>query len=124
MVLSALRDVMPGILLVDDHPLFRQALRAVLGWAQPQFEIEEADTIKKACAILARKRDIQLVLLDLKMPDCVGYAGLLTLRSAFPQPSTIVISGSSDAETIKRAMSFGAAGSIAKSATHTEFTSP
>jgi DNA-binding NarL/FixJ family response regulator len=111
---------MKRLLLVDDHPLFRQALCAVLSWAQPDFVIDEADTLEKASATLSRKRDYELVLLDLKMPDCNGFSGLLTLRSNFPQLPIVVVSATSDETTVNRAIEFGAAGFIPKSSTHTE----
>ena len=75
---------MKRILLADDHPLFRQALRAVIAGSQPDFAVEEADTLEGAQRALQQMKDIELVLLDLKMPDCSGFGGLLTLRAAHP----------------------------------------
>jgi DNA-binding NarL/FixJ family response regulator len=114
---------MPRILLADDHPLFRQALSAVLTWSNPGFEIEEAGTLESAFNLLSKRSDITLVLLDLKMPDSPGFGGLLTLKSKYPLVPIIVVSAISDAETIDRAIEFGASGFIAKSATHNEIAS-
>ncbi len=111
---------MSRVLLADDHPLFRQALRAAVVLAQPQFTIEEAGTLEMARAALAREQDFVLVLLDLKMPDCVGFSGLLSLRSEFPQVPVVVVSSSESATTVSRAMAFGAAGFIPKSASINE----
>jgi DNA-binding NarL/FixJ family response regulator len=103
------------ILLVDDHPLFRQALRAVVNRAQPQLYICEAETLAGARAILARESNFEIVMLDLKLPDCCGFTGLMSLQSEYPQIPFTVVSSSADATTISRAMAFGAAGFIPKS---------
>ena len=109
---------MKRILLADDHPLFRQALRAVIAGSQPDFAIEETDTLEGAQRALQQMKDIELVLLDLKMPDCSGFGGLLTLRAAHPLLSIIVISASCDPSIVDRALRFGASGFIPKSATY------
>lgn len=109
---------MRRILLADDHPLFRQALHAVVAGAQPDFVIEEADTLAGAQRALQQMKDIELVMLDLKMPDCSGFAGLLTLRAAYPLLPIVIVSASNDAPVIDRAISFGASGFIPKSATY------
>ncbi len=106
---------MSRVLLADDHPLFRQALRAAVCSVQPQLTIEEVGTLQAARAALARHQDFALVLLDLKMPDCGGFMGLLTLRSEFPQIPTLVVSANESAATISRAITLGAAGYIPKS---------
>ena len=111
---------MTRILLADDHPLFRQALRAVIAGARPDFRVEEADTLEGAHKALKAMPDIELVMLDLKMPDSSGFAGLLTLRAAHPLLSIIVVSASNEPEIISRAINFGASGFIPKSATYAE----
>ena len=109
---------MRRILLADDHPLFRQALRAVIAGAQPDFVVEEADTLATAQRALQQMKDIELVMLDLKMPDCSGFAGLLTLRAAHPLLPIIIVSASNDAPIVDRAIGFGASGFIPKSASY------
>lgn len=111
---------MRRILLADDHPLFRQALRAVVAGVQPDFVVEETDTLEGAQRALAKFLDIELVMLDLKMPDCSGFAGLVTLRASHPHLPIIVVSASTDNEIVSRAMTFGASGFIPKSATYNE----
>lgn len=103
------------VLLVDDHPLFRRALRTVVQNVQPDLVIEEAETLEKARAVLARDADVLLILLDLNLPDCQGFNGLLNLESEFPQIPIAIVSSSSDPVTIRRAIAFGAAGFIPKS---------
>ena len=111
---------MGHVLLADDHPLFRQALQAVITRAQPQLAIIEVENLAGAKAALAAEPGIVLVLLDLKMPDCGGFAGLLALRADHPQLPIVIVSGSEDLGTINKAMAFGAAGFIPKSSTHIE----
>src|SRR5581483_4939738 len=111
---------MRRILLADDHPLFRQALRAVIAGAQPEFGVVEADTLDSAQQALNRMPDIELVMLDLKMPDSSGFAGLLTLRASHPLLSIIIVSASNDSEIVNRAINFGASGFIPKSAAYAE----
>jgi DNA-binding NarL/FixJ family response regulator len=111
---------MKRILLADDHPLFRQALRAVIAGAQPAFTVEEADTLESAQNALEKYQDIELVMLDLKMPDCRGFSGLLTLRALYPLLPIIIVSASQDSEIVSRAITFGAAGFIPKSATYAQ----
>lgn len=113
---------MSRILLVDDHPLFRQALSAVIKSAHPQLDICEAESLTGACALLAVSDDIRLVLLDMKMSDCEGFSGLLRLHGEFSQVPVVIVSTSCDTATVRRAMTFGAAGFIPKSASRAEIT--
>jgi DNA-binding NarL/FixJ family response regulator len=113
---------MDQILLVDDHPLFRQALQAVIARAAPQFAVIEAPNLTGARQLLSQNPDIKLVFLDLRMPDCGGFAGLLSLRAEFPQAPIVMVSASEDSATIGKAIAFGAIGFIPKSASNAEIT--
>jgi DNA-binding NarL/FixJ family response regulator len=106
---------MSQTLLVDDHPLFRQALRSVLRAAKAQLTIAEAETLASARAILGTHADIDLILLDMQLPDCEGFEGLLNLRSEFPQIPVVMVSANLDEGVASRALAFGAAGYIPKS---------
>lgn len=108
---------MPRVLLADDHPLFRAALTAAVRRVWPEAEVIEAQGLGAALqALAADVSGVSLLLLDLKMPDCDGFSGLLSLRQSYPAVPVVVVSGSEDAETIKKALAFGAAGFIPKSA--------
>ena len=107
---------MSHVLLVDDHPIFRHALRAIISRKQPHLSILEAETLAGARTVLAREPDVVLVLLDLKLSDCGGFTGLLSLKSEFSQVPVAVVSAKADTTTIKSAMALGAAGFIPKSA--------
>lgn len=107
---------MSSVLLVDDHPLFRHALRSVISRRHSQFSIHEAETLSGARAILARTPDIAMVLLDLKLSDSGGFNGLLSLKSEYPQIPIAIVSATADAAIVNGAMALGAAGFIPKSA--------
>ena len=105
---------MTRVLLADDHPLFRAALTAAVRRVRPEAEILEAETLAGALALLAQA-PVSLVLLDLRMPDCEGFAGLLALRAEHPAVPAAIVSGAEEPETVARALAFGAAGFIPKS---------
>lgn len=111
---------MTEVLLVDDHPLFRQALQTVIAKVRPELTIVEAQSLAGARAALGEHGGISLVLLDLKMRDCDGFAGLLGLRSEFPHTPIAIVSASDDPNTMGRAVAFGAVGFIPKIATQGE----
>ena len=104
------------IVIADDHPLFRAALGPALSRAAPDVPVEECSTLADARAALARG-SVDLLLLDLKMSDCDGFAGLVAVRSEHPAVPVVVVSASEDAATVRKALAFGAAGFIPKSAT-------
>ena len=103
-----------SVIIADDHPLFRGAMRLAIDGMFRSARITEASTIDEASAALARDGDIDLILLDLRMPGMSGYSGLSYLRSQYPGVPVIVVSGSSEQATIRRCLDFGAAGFIPK----------
>lgn len=104
------------ILLADDHPLFRDALRAAISRLWPECLIDEADSLGGASALLHSNPLVDLVLLDLKLPDCEGFSGLLALRAEFSQAPVVIVSATEDAATVSNAIAAGAQGFIPKSA--------
>lgn len=102
-------------LIIDDHPLFREALHAVVRIAYPTAETAEAHSIKDALERLAVDSAFDLALLDLAMPDVQGFDGLLQLRTRYPRLPVLVVSGHEDQKIIGEALSYGAAGYISKS---------
>jgi DNA-binding NarL/FixJ family response regulator len=109
---------MPGyrVIIVDDHPLFRDALKQTLTSAFPGIVIAEAGTLEAVSDTLASDRDFDLVLLDLKMPGVQGFSGLVFLRAQYPAVPIVVISASEEPHIIRRALDLGASGYIPKSA--------
>jgi DNA-binding NarL/FixJ family response regulator len=102
-------------LIVDDHPLFREALHSALRTAYPDVDTAEARTIAEALTHLAAPVPFDLALLDLNMPDVQGFEGLLQLRTRHPRLPIVVVSGHEEPRVIAEALSYGAAGFIPKS---------
>lgn len=104
-----------NIIIADDHPLFRGALRQTLETIFQQIAIHEAGTLEEVGGKLEISDDIDLVLLDLSMPGVRGFSGLLYLRAQYPSIPVVIVSASEDVPTIRRCMEFGASGFIPKS---------
>ncbi len=107
-------------LIVDDHPLFRDALQSAIALAYPTSTTHEAASISEAVEVLTRHPAMDLALLDLKIPGVRGFDGLLQLRTQFPKVPIVVISGVEEPRIVKEVISFGAAGFIPKSFKKTE----
>lgn len=101
------------IIIVDDHPLFRAALRQTL--AGDDTGVEEAGDLAALNAALEADRDCDLVLLDLNVPGAHGFSGLLLLRAQYPEVPVVVISAVDDPQVIRRTLELGAAGYLTKS---------
>jgi len=108
---------MDRFLIVDDHPLFREALHRAVKLACPQSEIAEATTLAAAVSLIRQSGPaFDLVLLDLSMPGTEGFEGLLEVRTNFPELPVLVVSSLDDARIVQQAMSYGIGGFIPKSA--------
>lgn len=102
------------VLIADDHPLFRDALRQVVVATLPDHAISEADTFDAAMAKAAGDQ-LDLILLDINMPGMNGFAGLISLRNHVPATPVVVVSADEAGETVSQAMALGASGFIPKS---------
>ncbi|QYK00156.1 response regulator transcription factor [Shewanella psychrotolerans] len=106
-----------NIIIADDHPLFRNALRQALSGSFANTNWFEADSADALQALLEQtETNYDMVLLDLQMPGSHGYSTLIHLRTHFPELPVVVISAHEDAMTISRAVHYGSAGFIPKSA--------
>ena len=103
------------IVIVDDHPLFRGALRQAIGSLLPQSRVVEADGLDELTATLSAEKDVDLILLDLTMPGVQGFSGLIALRAQHPSVPVVIVSATEEASVIRNAMGFGASGFIPKS---------
>jgi len=103
------------VLIADDHPLFRTALRGALGSMLPGAVVHEADSFPALKAAVAAHPDLDLILLDLDMPGVRGFASLLWLRGEHPSVPIVIVSGQAQPALMRRAMDFGASGFIPKS---------
>ncbi len=106
---------MPSLLIADDHPLFRAALRSAAADAVAALQVREADSLDGVLAALEREPDTDLVLLDLHMPGNHGLAGLAAIRAQHPGVAVVVVSANDDPRVIRRALDHGAAGYLPKS---------
>jgi DNA-binding NarL/FixJ family response regulator len=113
---------MTAILIVDDHPLFVEALKLVIQGAFPDASVSEATSIASARAILDENSAFDLVLLDLSMPGTRGLEGLIALRSLHPKLPIVVVSALEDPRIIHEVMTCGAAGFISKSTRGSELS--
>jgi DNA-binding NarL/FixJ family response regulator len=104
------------VLIVDDHPLFRDALKVAVSQALPGVQINEADSVDSLFAALDNNSDLELLLLDLNMPGAHGFSALVQARAHYPTVPVIVISAQDEASIGARALAHGAAGFVSKSA--------
>ncbi|PZA11474.1 DNA-binding response regulator [Rhodopseudomonas palustris] len=102
------------LIIADDHPLFRDALRLAVASVVSAAKIGEVGSFEDLTAMLEREGDVDLVLLDLKMPGISGFSGLIYLRAQYPAIPVVVVSASDDVETIRRSLDFGASGFVPK----------
>jgi DNA-binding NarL/FixJ family response regulator len=105
----------PLILIADDHPLLRGAVRHALLAALPAAVVVEVASATALTKALETSPDADLVLLDLTMPGAHGFSALLHVRGAYPGIPVVVISSSEHPRVIRRAQQFGAVGFIPKS---------
>ncbi|BDA83412.1 DNA-binding response regulator [Aureimonas sp. SA4125] len=102
-------------IVADDHPLFRGALKEILGSLPGEHRVVEAADFDGAAMALAAHPDADLMLLDLNMPGADGFAGLAVMRAEHAGVPIAIVSGSADAKLIRRALDLGASGYIPKS---------
>jgi DNA-binding NarL/FixJ family response regulator len=104
------------VLIVDDHPLYRLALKGAVSAACTDCEIFEADNVGGLFDVLDHHPHIDLLLLDLNLPGAYGFNALAHLRGSRPELPIIVVSASDDSRTMRQALAFGAQSFVSKSA--------
>lgn len=107
---------MTTLLIADDHPLFREALRGAVQRVIPGVTLHEADSVEALYALAEQHNDADLVLMDLNMPGAQGFNALVHMRSQHPQLPVVVVSAREEARVMRRALDHGAFGFIPKSA--------
>jgi DNA-binding NarL/FixJ family response regulator len=116
-------DTTARFLIIDDHPLFRDALHSAVSMAYPRVDTIEATTVAEALDILKSAPPFDLALLDLNIPGVQGFDGLLQIRTHHPRLPVVIVSGHEDSRVISQALSYGAAGFIPKSARKADLSS-
>lgn len=105
------------ILLIDDHPLFREGVALLLKPLVDGLETWEAGSCEEAFELLARRGSADLVLIDLNLPGLSGLEGLKQLRQDHPDVPVVVMSSADDKDTVLAVLDAGAMGFIPKSST-------
>lgn len=103
------------ILIADDHPLFREALRGAISRVLPDTEIREAADADGLYALVEALPDADLLLLDLNMPGVQGMSALVHLRARYPQLPIVMVSAREEPALMRRVLDHGALGFIPKS---------
>ena len=106
---------MAKFLIADDHPLYREALVSALQLLFKNVDIIQSDGLDPTLDALQKNSDFDLVLLDLNMPGCDNFYGLIRVTQDFPQVPVAVVSASDSVEVVSTVMSLGAKGFIPKS---------
>lgn len=107
------------LLIADDHPLYRDALKGALSLSLPELTLKEAGDLTATVDIL-NNEDIDLLLLDLHMPGSNDLFGLLHIRKLFPDVPVAVVSGTEDSTIISKIIGVGALGFIPKTASSSD----
>jgi DNA-binding NarL/FixJ family response regulator len=110
------RSMAYRVMIVDDHPLYRAALRGAVAGACPDGQFHEADSVGAMLERLEHDPATDLLLLDLNLPGAQGFSALAYVRGSYPQLPVIIVSAMDDAATIQQALAFGAQGFLSKSA--------
>lgn len=106
---------MHTLMVADDHPLFREAIGAVITAGLPDCRLLEAESLAQALERAERHTEVDLVLLDLGLPDASGLEGLRALREAHPALPVAILSADQERRTVLEAIELGAVGYIPKS---------
>lgn len=107
-------------LIVEDHPLFLEALENAIGLANPNADVMNAGSIEAAIDILSSSPPFDLVLLDLSMPGTTGLSGVIRIRKAFPKSPVVIVSAHQNPEIIASVLALGVSGYVPKSMTKNE----
>lgn len=103
------------VLIIDDHPLFREGLKSLLLTLDPTTQVHQSARVLDACA-LPEPDAVDLVLLDLNLPGASRLEALAVVRGHFEGASVVIVSGDDDPATIEACIQAGAAGFIPKDA--------
>ena len=101
-------------LIVEDHPLFGDALAMTLQSVSGIRRVIHAESLAQASNHLANGANVDVILLDLNLPDVDGLEGLLHLRRAAPRVPVLVVTSVNETRTIRAALAGGASGFVPK----------
>ncbi|WP_035643633.1 response regulator transcription factor [Bradyrhizobium sp. ORS 375] len=107
---------MARLLIIEDHPLFREALENAIRVALPDAELREATSIEAAIGLLSSPPRFDLILLDLSTPGTTGLSGVIRMRKSAPRTPILVVSAHQDPRLVAHVLALGVAGYVSKSA--------
>lgn len=102
------------ILVVDDHELVRKGISGLMSKLDHNVEIYEAGTVEEVLLILAKSGPMDIVLLDVVLPDSQGLKGLTTIKQQFPESPVVLVSAITDKSLVHEALEAGVDGYITK----------
>src|SRR4051812_37505261 len=102
------------VLLVDDHPIIHETLRAMVRSLRPAADFHSQFDLDAGLSEARRLERLELVLLDLGLPGCSGMEALVEFRKAVPNARVVVISADEGDERVREALSEGAASYVPK----------
>jgi len=105
------------VLIIDDHPIIHEVLRAVVRKVLPSSRIRIEKEIDGAVSQARKLGERDLILLDLGLPGCTGLDSLRRIRKAAPKATVAIVSAADDPELVKAAFDEGARGYIPKTST-------
>lgn len=105
----------PVVVIADDHPLFRDAMKQAVENLSSGSKILTAGDLEELRGILREIGSADLVMLDLTMPGTTGFTSLVSVRAEFPDTPVVVVSAKEEPGTIHKCISLGASGFIPKS---------
>ncbi|MFC3121793.1 LuxR C-terminal-related transcriptional regulator [Agaribacter flavus] len=101
-------------LIADDHPLYREALKAALKTEFDRVTYLESDSFNSTINVIRNNRRLNLLLLDLNMPGCDNFYGLLRIKQTYPDLPIAVVSATDSIDVISQVLEFGADAFIPK----------
>lgn len=103
-----------NVLLVDDHPIIHETLRAILHSVRPTAEVHSQFDLASGLSEANRLSELQLVVLDLGLPGCSGIDALVRFKKEIPGARVAIISADEDASRVRAALEGGAVGYLPK----------
>ncbi len=102
------------IIIADDHVMVREGLRPFLERLEDDVTVHEAGSLPEVIELLGRVGQVDLLVLDLRMPGMDGLEGLRRVRSEYPDVRTVILSSLVDRDQMLETINLGAAGYIPK----------
>jgi len=107
-------------IIADDHPLFRTAMTHTLAQKFADAQITEVDSLPALLDLLKTGIEVDLLLLDLHIPQAHGFTGLALISEQFSEVPVMIVSGNDNPSVIHKAIAIGASGFLPKAASNND----